>query len=103
MKIEINGTTVTVTKEATDPKYYSESTLLHNIKKTLNGMGFDLIKKLMWKDGHLTSETQHYLRSRKVSKNANVLMIWDENYQIRQLITPWNEEGKVWLTIVGKE
>lgn len=67
-----------VVERAGSPKIYSESQLLHNIKVELITQGHDVIKKLMWKDGHMTSDTQHYIRERK-----GEFAIWDGNYQIR--------------------
>ncbi len=73
MELKFNGTVLEITREASDPKYYgtinaaSESKLLYAIKKKLNGMGFDLIKKRMWKDGHLVSDMQQYLRAKKAT------------------------------------
>ena len=73
MELKFNGTVLEVTREAGDPKYYGtlnaagESRLLYAIKKKLNGMGFDLIKKRMWKDGHLVDGMQQYLRARKAT------------------------------------
>ena len=67
MKTEIIGTgeyrDIVITKEKGDPKYRDggyadgESTLLYNLKKHLNKMGYDLIKKRMHKDGHLVDDT----------------------------------------------
>lgn len=48
--------------------YAAESRLLHHVQKTLNRRGYGLIKKRMWRDGHLFG-TQHtqYLRSRTLN------------------------------------
>lgn len=67
----------TVTIRQVDQKFKpaTESALLHELKIALNaalsqlsGIGFSpkqppFIKKLMWKDGHLVDDTQHYLRT----------------------------------------
>ncbi len=47
--------------------YGAESRLLYNVLKALNGRGYDLFKKRMWRDGHMfgTEHTQ-YLRSRNM-------------------------------------
>lgn len=71
MKLEFKGTTLLVTREQGDPKYYGvinakgESNLLHAIKNQLNKEGYNLIKKRMGKDGHLVDDMQQYLRTRK--------------------------------------
>ena len=44
--------------------YGAESRLLYNVLKTLNRRGYGLIKKRMWRDGHMFgSEHTQYLRS----------------------------------------
>lgn len=71
MRLEFKGNTLVVTREQSDKKYYGranakgESNLLHAIKTELNKQGYDLIKKRMWKDGHLVDDMQQYLRTRK--------------------------------------
>src|SRR4051794_19673597 len=47
--------------------YAAESRLLHNAQKILNGRGYGLLKKRMWRDGHMfgTEYTQS-LRSRSL-------------------------------------
>ena len=62
MKITINKFTVMVVREK---KYYKESQFYHDLKVVLQGMGHDVIKKLMYKDGHLVDDNQIYLRDRK--------------------------------------
>ena len=48
----------------------AESTFLYHVKKVLAGQGLDLIKKRMWKDGHLVNDNQQYLRSRNTKKDS---------------------------------
>ncbi len=77
MKIEFHETYILVYREKGDKAYYGvinaagESALLYAIKKLLNLQGYDLIKKRMHKDGHLVSEMQQYLRTRKPSGNPD--------------------------------
>ena len=72
MRIELTLHTLTAIAEPGDPKYYGtrngagESRLLHAIKVQLNGDGADLIKKRMYKDGHLVDDLQQYLRTRTI-------------------------------------
>lgn len=62
-----------------------ESTLLHHIKKILNARGYDLIKKRMWKDGHMMDGMQQYLRTRKPSGDPKKdIYIWNGM---------WNAQG----------
>jgi len=80
MKVELRENQCIVSRESTDPKFYNgggwdksrpgdigESRLLYHLKKTLNAMGYDLIKKRMAKDGHMVDDHQQYLRTRKPS------------------------------------
>jgi len=62
MRFELAEHSITAIREGGDPKFYGvqfargESRLLHQIKIVLNNNGFDLIKKRMWKDGHLVDD-----------------------------------------------
>src|SRR5437868_7275100 len=47
--------------------YAAESRLLYSVQKILDQRGYDLIKKRMWRDGHLFgSDHSQYLRSRNL-------------------------------------
>lgn len=60
---------VLVTREPGDPPYYGvkdgagESRLLYAVKNALRLQGYTLIKKRMWKDGHLMDDMQQYIRT----------------------------------------
>ena len=108
MQFALDGSTLKVTREQTDTKRYSrggwgssaESALLYDIKKALTALGFaDLIKKQMWKDGHLTADTQHYLRTRNHRSKGPHVYIHDGEYQIRDLAEDWKIDGYVRLEI----
>ena len=77
MRIEFSKTYIMVYREKGDKAFYGvmnaagESSLLHTIKNHLNKLGYDLVKKRMHKDGHLVSEMQQYLRTRKPSGNPD--------------------------------
>lgn len=98
MKFKLEYNNLTVIKENNDPKFYVGSTLLHHIKLALIKKGFDLIKKRMWKDGHLVDDTDLYLRSRN-KRTIPQIMIYDRESSIRKLTDDWNQEGKVRLEI----
>ena len=55
---------ITVTQDTPEEKYQNESVFLHHVKRALIRQGFDVIKKRMWKDGHLVDDTQQYIRMR---------------------------------------
>lgn len=86
---------LTVQREEGDPKFYGvatgESRLLHYLKTQLNAQGYDLIKKRMWKDGHLMDDTQQYLRTRSPKSKGPHVFIWNGQWAIRGAEVDWNE------------
>lgn len=91
MKVELTNNLCIVTREDGDKRPKNESHLLHMVKTELNKQGHDLIKKLMWKDGHMVADTQHYLRSR--NRQGHNIAIYDGNYQIFDSCKMYNEDG----------
>jgi hypothetical protein len=79
--------------------YGAESRLLHQVKLILNRRGYDLIKKRMWKDGHLfgTEHTQ-YLRSR-VIKSTPSICIYHADHAIEIAAEVFNKLGRVELAV----
>ena len=79
--------------------YGAESRLLHHVQKILNQRGYDLIKKRMWKDGHMfgTEHTQ-YLRSRDL-RGAQSLCIYHANQAIEIAAELFNKIGMVELAV----
>jgi hypothetical protein len=63
--------TIKVIKQETDKKKYKkgyalpESGFLYDVMKELKKQGYDVLKKRMWKDGHLVDDDQQYIRERK--------------------------------------
>lgn len=87
MKVQLNTNTCTITKEAGDKRYargYSqpESGLLYDVCKALKAQGFDVLKKRMWRDGHLVDKSQQYIRTRKYYSNPNGFCVYNANWQI---------------------
>lgn len=105
MRLILEQHRLVVIREPGDPKYYGvlnaagESRLLYAIKNQLNNQGFDLIKKRMHKDGHLVSEMQQYLRTRKPTGNSNKdICIYNGFWQIRGAEEDFNQ-GQVVLLV----
>lgn len=102
MKLKIDSHTITLYREDGDPKFYGvtnaagESGLLHYLKNELNSRGFHLIKKRMWKDGHMVDEMQQYLRTDKARPDVPNVFIWNGSWAIRGAEQDWNE-GRVTL------
>jgi hypothetical protein len=106
MKVYIRHGLLHVVKEKGDPRFSGvinaagESRLLYHIKKILNARGYDLIKKRMWKDGHLMDNMQQYLRTRKSSGNPKKdIYIWNGMWDIEGADEILNREGRVTLSL----
>ena len=80
--------------------YYcgAESQLLYHVKKALIAQGHDVIKKRMWKDGHLVDEDCQYVRTRNVNAEHGI-MVWNGNHQIYDAGERFNEDGTVILHV----
>lgn len=106
MKVEINGHQCIVTKEPEDPKFSGrinaagESRLLYHVKNILNKKGYNLIKKRMHKDGHLVSDMQQYLRTKKKTGTPEKdIYIYNSQWQIEGADDILNRDGKVILSV----
>lgn len=94
MKVEIIGNVCKVTRETGDKKIYSESLLLYKVKNELIKQGYDVIKKLVQKDGHLYGDKYlHYIRTRNW-KAKDFMMIYDNEYALRFSYEDYNKEGE---------
>ena len=91
MKVEMGMGTCTVTRETSDPKYYSESRLLYHVKLALIAQGYDVIKKRMWRDGHMVDDTCQYIRDRK-----GAFAVWDDQYALRFTYEDFNKGSVVY-------
>ena len=98
-----------VTKEPGDIVYRNggfaggnagESRLLYHVKNILNKQGYDLIKKRMWKDGHMVDDRQQYLRARRKTGDTNKdIVIYNNSWTIRGAEVAFNEGGVAYLTV----
>ena len=80
--------------------YAAESRLLYNVQKILNGRGYDLLKKRMWRDGHMFGcEHSQYLRSRNL-KAVPSLYIYHADYALEVAAESYNVLGRVRLDVV---
>ena len=102
MKIELTEHFCEVTREEGDPKIYGtvnaagESKLLYKVKQELIKQGHKVIKKRMWKDGHLVCEMQQYIKTAKGYKPSFV--IYNRNFNVIHANDSYNE-GKVVLKL----
>src|SRR4051812_3548154 len=80
--------------------YGAESRLLHNVQKILNGRGYDLLKKRMWRDGHMFGcEHSQYLPSRNL-KAIPSLYVYHPHYALEIVAESYNVLGRVRLDVV---
>lgn len=117
MNIKVDSSYVTFVREDSDPKFYGaqqakgESGLFHWLKQQIAMKHHDLplnfpkdwIKKRMWKDGHMVSELQQYLRTRKpisIAEDGTLLHLcmYNGHWAIRGAEEDWNE-GSVTLSM----
>lgn len=97
-----------VTRESGDPKFYGvkdaagESRFLYYLKGFLEKeFGWSLIKKRMWRDGHLVNEVQQYLRT-----PDSKVMLWNDHWAVAGLEQDWNRGEavlSVWKQIERKQ
>ena len=93
MKLTLNKTNLVIEREESE-KIYSESRLLHIIKMALIADGHDVIKKRMWKDGHMMGgDEMQYIRERKWNWCA-----FDGDYALRLSYEDYNN-GKLTLEV----
>ena len=87
---------VKVIKEDSDKKYYKESELFYHIKKELNRLGLDLVKKTTESDGHMFGDKYtYYLRDKKWR-----FCIVDNNYMIDRCYHDFNAGSKFFTLII---
>jgi hypothetical protein len=68
---------------------------LYHVKLALNEVGLKMVKQLMYKDGHMVGDTQHYLKP----KNGNGFYVYNSSYAIYDAGHHLNEYGEVVLAI----
>ena len=104
MKVTLKGHACTVVREDGDPHFRGiqnaagESRLLYHVKRELTRQGYDIIKKRMWRDGHLMADMQQYLRTRCPS-TSHCLMIYNPRWAIEGADETLNREGSVTLRV----
>ena len=102
--LDLQARTCKVTRQSTDPRFSSggwseaESTFLYRVKAELATQGFDVIKKRMYKDGHLVDDTQQYIRTRSTGPDS--FAIYNPNYAIFDAGLEFNRTGQINLAVV---
>ena len=105
MRLEWTTNKLTVYRQPGDKNFYGgnrdakgESAFLHALKLKLIELGYDVIKKRMWKDGHMVDEMQQYIRSRN-KKCPGGFAICSPHFAIRGLDEVWNSGDPVVLQV----
>jgi len=83
-----NGT-ITIIREEGDKKVYNDSTLMRHIARKLNEMGYNVVKKLMWRDGHMVDDNLTYIKTKRTDEQS--FFIYDGAYNIRSAYKDYNE------------
>lgn len=99
MQISRIGKRVIVTRDPGDPRISNESNLWYKIRNVLLKKGEDVIKKRMWKDGHMVDDNIFWVRSRKYKPGS--YGIYDPDYAVRNMMEEYNYEGRVTLSIIS--
>lgn len=81
-------------RQVVDPS----STFWKHVQRKLAALGYDFVKKRMWRDGHLMSDEQIYLRERKET-NGRQLALWDGEYALRNAVDDYNAGHRVRLVV----
>jgi hypothetical protein len=80
--------------------YAAESRLLHKVQKILDARGYGLVKRRMWRDGHMFgSEHSHYLRSRNLRAIPS-LYVYHAEYALEVAAESYNVLGRAVLDVV---
>ena len=115
MIVSIVGLSCYVYREPDDPKFRpnrskcswsspgwhgAESRLMYNVQKFLNVRGYDLLKKRMWRDGHMFGgEETQYVRSRDL-KSVPSMYVYHANAALEVAAESYNVLGRVELDVV---
>jgi hypothetical protein len=91
VELDIEKRKLRVTKEKGDMRIINESHLMYRILQSLKSQGYDVIKKRMWKDGHMVSDSIQYIRTRKPKPYD--FAIWDDQYAIRDSAKGYETDG----------
>ena len=98
IKLDRRGHIAIIFRDGSDKRMASESALWVAIKRRLQSVKMDVIKKEMVKDGHMVSNNVYYVRSRNM-KAPGAIAIWDDRYAVRDSAKDFAEGGKVYLRL----
>ena len=74
------------------------------VKQALKDQGYDVIKKRMWKDGHLVNEFQQYIRTRSGLSKAGEFAIYNSRYAIENAGDAFNlDKEYTFMVVLGDD
>ena len=97
MRVVLKRHCALVYKTARDARVNSDSQFLYHVKRELQRRGFDVIKKRMWRDGHMVSDTQQYVRTRDTK---NGFAVFQTDYALRSSYPSYNSGHVVTLGLL---
>lgn len=98
MKVSREGNTIIVTAQRGDKPPKDESHFWYKLRNAFRAKGEDVIKKEMWKDGHLVSDHVFYVRTRKIGR-PGAWGVYDNRYALRDVAADYRNEGQVRLLV----
>jgi len=76
-----------------------ETVFLYQVLKELRKQGHDVVKKRMWKDGHMIDDEQNYIRKRGSMDSDDWFCIYNSSYAICDAGEIYNKNGEFILTV----
>lgn len=95
MKYEITDSRCIITASSSTERFYADTAFFYALKVAMQAAGLDVIKRRMWKDGHMVDDCDYYIRDRKWR-----FCVHDADSQIRAVYTAFNDNRAVNLTYV---
>jgi hypothetical protein len=95
MKYTHNGSRFIITASDDKEKYRTETAFFYALKLAMQANGLDVVKKRMWKDGHMTDNYNLYIRDRKWK-----YCVVDPQHCVRAIYTEFNENRSVTMMYV---
>jgi hypothetical protein len=78
----------------------AESNFLYKVKQEIQKMGYDVIKKRMYKDGHMVDDTQQYIRTRSWNGKDGEFCIYNTNYSLFDAGLIFNKDNEIELSLI---
>jgi hypothetical protein len=105
--LDLKNHTCKIIREKCDKRFScsnwasAESTFLYHVLQSLKLQGFDVIKKRMWKDGHMVDNDQQYIRTRKWTGEIcpEEFAIYNSAWSVYDAGEVFNRDGEIILDV----